>query len=186
MHVVCFASWKELGAGRACVPVLPACQERLWKGAKASLMQRSFKCGHPSFPLELIWSPYLHHLCVFPLALWPGGWGRRKTLGWECLCAGFRVGACLAIGAISSLRSGLLRAGVALLSAQKDPHMTTTYPPGGELLQNPQWPKIHHGIMLQAVSELTAPCWLAQYGETGFSSPLCSFAHLMITCIVGT
>lgn len=114
---MCFASWKELGAGHARVPVPPACQERLWEGGKASLMQRHIKRAHPSFPPELIWSPYLHHLCVFPPALQPGGWGRKKTLGWECLCAGFIVGACLAIGAVSSLGSGLLRAGVALLCA---------------------------------------------------------------------
>lgn len=77
--------------------------------------------------------------------------GQEESSGEECLCAEFTVGACLAIGALSSLGSGLLRAGVALLCAQKEPHITTMYPPGGELLQSPQWPKIHHGIMLQAV-----------------------------------
>lgn len=81
----------------------------------------------------------------FPPSFVTWGMGQEENSGEECLCAEFTV------GALSSLGSGLLRAGVALLCAQKEPHITTVYPPGGELLQSPQWPKIHHGIMLQAV-----------------------------------
>lgn len=171
MPVVCFALWKELGAGHVHVPVPPACQERLWEGGKASSMQRHFKRAQPSFPPELICSPWLHHLCVFPLALWPRGWGRRKRK--ECLCAEFILGACLAISASPAWGPVSWE-----LCAQKEPHITTAYPPGGELPQSHQWPKIYDGITLQAVSEWTAHCWLARCRETVGSLPLWVHLHI--------
>lgn len=125
MHVLfCFL---EGTGSRTCMCACPTCLpgEDLGRG------QRHFKCSQISFPPELIWSPYMHPLCVFPLALWPGGWGRRKTLGWECLCAEFIVGACLAIGVLSSLGSVLLRAGETALCMEGATHYPNVSPRRG-------------------------------------------------------
>lgn len=136
MRVACFASWKELGAGHAHVSVPSACQERLWEGNKASLMQRHIKHAHPSFP------PDLHYLCVFPLTLQPGGWSRKKALGWERLCAGFMVGARWVSWALGRVGGSIRPVGAALHHAQEDLHIATAHSLLGELLQSPQWPKI--------------------------------------------
>lgn len=117
---------------RTCMCACPTClpAEALGRG-KATSVQGHFKRAQTSVPPELTWSPYLHHLCVFALALWPGGWGRWKTLGWECLCAEFIVGACLAIGGLSSLGSALLRAGSSALCMEGTTHYHNVSPRRG-------------------------------------------------------
>lgn len=81
-----------------------ACQERLWEGDEARFMQRHIKHAHPVFLLDLISGLYLHYLFIC-FSLQPGGWGRKKALGWERLCAGFMAGAHgrVGIGVLSSL-----------------------------------------------------------------------------------
>lgn len=81
MHSVCFASWKELGAGRTRVSVPPACQKRLWEGDKASLIQRHVKCAQPSSPPDLISSPRLHYLCGFFPSFTTWGMGQEEGSG---------------------------------------------------------------------------------------------------------